>query len=111
MVLRRQTARDRLRRALRQVAAWCQRNRHLSIAEQQRSLNLKLRGHYGYYGITGTFRALMRFKEVVQFLWRKWLNRRSQRARVDWDRFHALLQRYPLAPPRVVQSVYRAASP
>jgi len=36
---------------------WCRANRHEPVIEQQRSLNLKLRGHYGYYGITGNFRV------------------------------------------------------
>jgi hypothetical protein len=111
LVVKRQTARGRFRRALRALAMWCRINRHLSVVEQQRSLNLKLRGHYGYYGITGNFRALRRFQHEAQAVWRKWLNRRSQRARMDWARFTALLKRYALAPPRVVQSVYRAASP
>jgi RNA-directed DNA polymerase len=111
LVIKRQTARSRLRRALMQVALWCRVNRHQPIVEQQRSLNLKLRGHYGYYGITGNFRALNRFKRGVQAAWREWLNRRSQRARMTWERFEALLKCYPLSPPRVVQSVYRAAKP
>jgi group II intron reverse transcriptase/maturase len=111
MVLKRQTAKGRLHRALKQVAQWCRANRHQSIVEQQRSLNLKLRGHYGYYGITGNFRALARFQWGVQSVWCKWLNRRSQKAQMTWSRFCALLKRYPLAPPRVVHSVYRAANP
>ena len=111
MVLKRQTAKGRLHRALTQVAQWCRRNRHQSIVEQQRSLNLKLRGHYGYYGITGNFRALARLQWGVQSVWCKWLNRRSQKSRMTWARFCALLKRYPLAPPRVVHSVYRAANP
>ncbi len=32
--------------------------RHLSIREQAEKLNRVLRGHYGYYGIAGNFRAL-----------------------------------------------------
>lgn len=111
MVLKRQTAKGRLHSALKQVAQWCRANRHQSIVEQQRSLNLKLRGHYGYYGITGNFRALARFQWGVQSVWCKWLNRRSQKSRMTWARFCALLKRYPLAPPRVVHSVYRAANP
>ncbi len=111
MVVKRKTAKGRLHRASKQVALWCRMNRHQSIAEQQRSLNLKLRGHYGYYGITGNFRALARFQWGVQPVWRKWLNRRSQKARMTWARFCALLKRYPLPPPRVVHSVYRAANP
>jgi hypothetical protein len=97
---------SRLRRALKQVVLWCRANRHEPVIEQQRSLNLKLRGHYGYYGITGNFLALQGFWDEVRRVWRRWLDRRSQRARMNWPRFEALRQRYPLAPPRVVQSVY-----
>ena len=107
---KRQTAGSRLRRALKQVVLWCRANRHEPVIEQQRSLNLKLRGHYGYYGITGNFRALQGFWDEVRRTWRRWLDRRSQRARMNWTRFQALLQRYPLSPPRVVQSVYAQRS-
>ncbi len=107
LVVKRQTARGRLSRALKQVALWCRAHRHQPVVEQQRSLNLKLRGHYGYYGITGNIRALARFRKGVERLWRRWLLRRSQRARMNWTRFNALLQRLP---PRVVQSVYAQRS-
>jgi hypothetical protein len=89
-----------------QVTLWCRANRHLPVDEQKRSLNLKLPGHYGYYGITGNFRALKGFRNEVLRSWRRWLDRRSQRARMNWTRFLGLLQRYPISPPRVVQSVY-----
>jgi len=36
-----------------------------------------LRGHYGYYGITGNSVAITRFRDVVRTIWRKWLNRRG----------------------------------
>ena len=106
LVIRRQTARSRLRRALAAVALWCQANRHQPVVEQQRGLNLKLRGHYGYYGITGNFRSLKGFRNEAARVWRRWLDRCSQRARTNWSRFNNLLQRYPLIPPRVVHSVY-----
>jgi RNA-directed DNA polymerase len=40
----------RLRRGLKAVAEWCQKHRHEPVAEQQKILNAKLRGHYQYYG-------------------------------------------------------------
>ncbi|MGH8149696.1 MAG: hypothetical protein ACRETB_06970, partial [Steroidobacteraceae bacterium] len=45
------------------------------------SLGQKLRGHYGYFGIGGNPRAISRFFHETRKLWRKWLNRRSQRNR------------------------------
>jgi len=106
-VVKRKTAADRLCRALRAISQWCRRCRHWKVREQHRVLSQKMRGHYGYYGLTGNFSALARFYEAVRRVWRKWLSRRSQRGYLDWARFRALLQRYPLPRPVVVHSVYR----
>ena len=86
-------------------------NRHLPVAVQWAALQRKLQGHYAYYGITGNYRALARFYWWVVALWRKWLVRRSPRKRLTWAGFTRLSHRYPLPLPRVVQSVYRAATP
>jgi group II intron reverse transcriptase/maturase len=103
-VVKQQTAKDRFRRALRDVGCWCRIHRHRAVKEQHEQLCRKLRGHYGYYGITGNFRALARYFHLARRAWRKWLDRRSQRARMSWDKFERLIQRYPLPPPRVVHS-------
>lgn len=109
-VVRKKTASDRFTRSLRKVVEWIKTHRHWRIAEQHRMLSAKLRGHYGYYGVTGNFRALARFVDETQRAWRKWLNRRSQKGQMTWDRFNRLLARYPLPRPRVVHSIYRNAA-
>jgi RNA-directed DNA polymerase len=105
--LMRRTMASRFTRALKVIARWCQWHRHDSVAEQHKSLSRKVEGHYGYYGITGNVRALIRFVAEVERVWRKWLDRRSQRARMTWSTFERLRQRYRLPKPRVVHSVYR----
>jgi len=102
-VVRRKTASDRFSRALKQISQWCRRNRHQSIGEQQHALSLKLRGHYGYFGTIGNSQAIKRFRRCVEFVWRKWLDRRSQRAHMTWDRMSKLLERYPLPEALVVR--------
>jgi len=109
-VVQRKTAKDRFSRAIRRIAEWCRDNRHQPIAEQQQALGLKLRGHYGYYGITGNFRALWRLYEATRRRWQKWLGRRSQRAHRSWDWFVRFLERYPLPTPRIVHSSLRRAA-
>lgn len=106
-VVGQRTAKGRLSRALMRVNDWCRAHRHEELAVQQHGLSLKLRGHYGYYGVTGNLAALKRFSYEVQRRWYKWLRRRSQRTRMTWDRFHRLLQRDPLPRPIVVHSLYR----
>ncbi len=109
-VVQRKTASPRFSRALLRISEWCRTNRHRKVAEQHHVLSLKVRGHYGYFGITGNSRALARFLHEVQRQWRRWLDRRSSRAKMTWDRFRALLRCYPLPPPRVVHSAYVLAA-
>jgi hypothetical protein len=50
-VIKRKTARKRLRRSIKTLWQWCKENRHLPIEEQYRMICQKLKGHYQYYGI------------------------------------------------------------
>jgi group II intron reverse transcriptase/maturase len=90
------TAKSRLSRAVRRITEWCRSHRHLSVKEQHAALTRKLRGHYNYFGVVGNARALWRFKIAVYITWRSWLNRRSQRARMTWQRMRQLAEKYPL---------------
>ena len=106
-VVKRRTARSRLRRALKEVSQWCKHHRPWSIADQHRYLSQMLRGHYGYFGITGNAAALARFLHEVKSIWHKWLDRRGTRRAMPWPRFMRLLQLRPLPPPIVVHSELR----
>jgi group II intron reverse transcriptase/maturase len=111
-VVKQRTAKDRFRRALKRVADWCREHRHDDVRAQQAALGHKLRGHFGYFGITGNFEAISRFFRQVSEVWRKWLNRRSQRAAMPWPRMARLLERYSLPRPRIMRPLLpRAASP
>lgn len=109
-VIKRKTSSSRLRRALGRIADWCRQHRHDPVATQHIALSRKLRGHYAYFGITGNARSLGCFLHEVERVWRYWLNRRSARAKMVWERFLRLLQRYPLPPIRIVHSIYRPAA-
>jgi RNA-directed DNA polymerase len=100
-VVKQKTAADRYRRTLKRIADWCQRYRHEPVREQWTALRRKLLGHFGYFGITGNSRALRNFRYRAIAVWRKWLSRRSQRARISWDAMMRLLARYPLPEPRI----------
>jgi group II intron reverse transcriptase/maturase len=109
-VVKRRTAKNRFSRAVKAVAAWCREHRHLPIGKQWRTLCLKLKGHCAYYGITGNAHRLSSFRYWVSRTWRKWLAARSQRARMTWERFNLLLERFPLPPAVAVHSVLRRAA-
>ena len=98
-VVTRKTAKGRLARALGRVAEWCRDNRHVPIPAQRKALVKQLRGHYGYYGITGNSRSLDCFYDGVRSIWRKWLDRRSNNASFSFEALARLLKRHPLPRP------------
>lgn len=102
-VVRQVTAKGRFARALAAVSEWCQRNRHRSIRDQHAHLSAMLRGHYGYYGITGNGRRLRWYLHQVERVWKKWLSRRGRHGNFRWDRLRELLSRHPLPPARIVR--------
>jgi hypothetical protein len=106
-IVKRRTARNRLARVARAFHQWSKRHRHWRLAEQQRALSQKLKGHYAYYGITGNMDAMERLYRRVVRIWRTWLNRRNQQRHMTWERMNWLLGDYPLPTPEVVHSIYR----
>lgn len=107
-VIRRKTMRKRFTRGLKAMGQWCQENMHEPMMEQVAALGRKLKGHFGYYGITGNYPALKRFRwEVIQ-VWRKWLARRGDPKGMSWERMHKLLAFFYIPEARVVHSVYAA---
>lgn len=100
------TRRARLVRAVQGVHAWCRDHRHLPVHQQHATLRRKVQGHINYYGVNGNIHSLKRFAHQVKRSWYKWLNRRSQRARLTRERFEDLLRDLPLPTARIVVSIW-----
>ena len=93
---------DRLARSLKAFNQQCRLMRHWPLDTQHERLCAMLKGHYGYFGISGNIRRLGRVCFRVQRLWRVWLSRRSWKSSLPWMRYARLLQRFPLPQPRIV---------
>ena len=106
MVVRQITAKSRFARAVKAVYDWCKRNRHMPIRRQRAHLARIIRGHCGYYGLTGNGKRLSGFRHQVIRIWRKWLSRRCRKGYLNWARMNALLRHHPLPTAKVVHSVY-----
>jgi RNA-directed DNA polymerase len=109
-VVKRKTAKGRLKRALQALSAWCRDNFHRPIEEQHQKLSQKVLGHYGYYGITGNFYSLQDFLEGTRRIWRRWLSRRRRDGQISWPDFLRLEKRYGLPRARVVHSLLGRAA-
>jgi RNA-directed DNA polymerase len=100
------TRRASLRRAKTSIYDWCRRHRHLSIEDQHAALNRRVRGHFNYFGVSGNYPSLMRLVEATKRAWYKWLRRRSQRTRLNWERFTEMLRWWPLPRPRITVRIW-----
>jgi hypothetical protein len=87
---------------------WCRENLHEPLRVQVEALGRKLKGHFGYYGITGNYEALTRYRWEVIGVWRKWLARRGDPQGMPWERMKRLLAFFYLPEARVVHSIYAA---
>jgi RNA-directed DNA polymerase len=100
-VVYRKTAKDRFARALHRITEWCRDNRHLPIQQQRKALAARIRGHYGYFGISLNWNCLANFHDRVVSIWRKWLARRSNNSTMTFEALRRLLERFPLPKPTI----------
>ena len=104
------TRRARRRRFITAVAEWCRRHRHDEVREQHAALTRRVAGHFNYFGVNGNVPELRNVARACGAVWHKWLNRRSQRARLSWTRFDALLRDFPLPKAQVRVQLWQPAS-
>jgi group II intron reverse transcriptase/maturase len=111
-ILMRKTSSKKLNASLKRMYDWIKVNRHkrtlpMLIAE----LNLKLRGHYGYYGMTFNMRGISRYYQKTKYILYKWLNRRGGKQVWTMERITKLITEWiPLEKPRIYHS-YQLAKP
>lgn len=110
-VLKRKTSSKKLGLALDKIQNWIKKNRHRKLTELIPELNVKLRGHYIYYGITFNSKGINSYFEQVKRILHKWLNRRGGKSVWNWGRFVLLIKDWlPLFKPKIYH-VYQQAKP
>lgn len=100
------TRKARLQRALCVISEFCRRHRHDPLKEQHASLTRRLQGHLNYFGVNGNSRATSTVVHAATRIWFKWLDRRSQRGRLNWERFNDYLSDFPLPVPKVYVQIW-----
>src|SRR5271157_4337642 len=99
--VRRQTITKRLRAKLREVKEQLRRRLHDPVAETGKWLRSVVQGYFNYHAVPTNYGSLNTFRYQVARAWRWVLNRRSQRARMTWERFAKLAARW-LPRPRIL---------
>jgi RNA-directed DNA polymerase len=99
--LKRQTRRDRMRARLRAIKEELQRRMHEPIPLQGKWLRQVVRGYFAYHAVPTNGKSMSTFRHYVTDLWRRALQRRSQRDRSTWQRIAQLAAEF-LPPVRIL---------
>ena len=111
VMLKRKTSKKKLTQALSKTQDWIKSNRHKKLKELIYDLNIKLRGHYNYYGVTFNSRSINRYYEQVKRILQKWINRRGGKRVWNWKKFTKLITEWmPLFKPKIYHS-FQSAKP
>jgi RNA-directed DNA polymerase len=104
-VLKRKTSSKSLTRATSALHSFIKRNRHMAYKALIDAINVKLRGHYLYYGITFNFRSISWFYFHAKRCLIKWLRRRGGKSKWTWDYFVLLTEQWhPIFKPFISNS-------
>lgn len=98
--VKRQTMRKRLRAKVKAVKMELRRRLHEPIPQQGAWLRSVVLGHFRYYGVPMNGPALSEFRYHVLGVWKRALSRRSQTARITWERMYRLARNW-LPNPRI----------
>ena len=100
-LLCRKTRSDRMRAKLREIKEGLRRRRRRPIPEQGAWLRRVVAGFFAYHAVPTNSRALRAFRNGVEFLWLRSLQRRSQWDRTTWERIKRLAGEW-LPEPRIL---------
>ena len=91
----------RMRATLKAIRVALLRRRHDPLDQTAAWLARVLRGYYQYHAVPGNYGRLRAFWQRVKRIWFHTLRRRSHRAKLTWERFGPLADRW-LPPPRIL---------
>ena len=100
------TSSKKFRQKLKDIKVWMYANRDQKLKKLMGMLNLKLTGHYRYYGVSFNGRMISNFKQQVREMLFKVLNRRSNRKSYTREGFIEMLKYYPLTMPKIYFSLF-----
>lgn len=90
------TAGKKLKAKRMAVKKWLAENMHTPVSELIKRLNVKLKGHFNYYGLKDNFRGVESFRWYVICSLYHTLGRRSQKHRLNWEYFNIILAANPI---------------
>ena len=99
-IVLRQTIRKRMQAKLKEIKEELRQRMNASVPETGKWLRSVVSGYYRYYAVPRNLPAMKSFYREIMRLWHAALQRRSQKAKVDWKRMYKIVNRW-LPVPRI----------
>ena len=105
---KRKTSRKKFRVKVQEMKKWLKERMHCKVSETIKLLNIKLTGHYRYYGITDNIISMYNFYEIVVKMLYKTLNRRRQKNRYGYMNYYEKIEKQIIKPKLYVDIIKMA---
>jgi RNA-directed DNA polymerase len=93
-ILKRKTSKKKFAKSMSKITEWIKDNRHKKLKKLIEAINVRLRGHYNFYGITFNSRGNYKYFCEVSKLLFKWINRRGGKRKWNWERYNMLIKQW-----------------
>lgn len=96
------TSSKKMRKSLKVVWQWIKTNRHKAdLKTLWGTFCSKIRGYVQYYGISHNVSWVEKFIRKATQIFFNWINRRSQKRSMSWEKFILFMKRFPLPEAKV----------
>ena len=85
--VKRKTSKKKQRAKIQEMKTWIIKRMHLKVDDTIKMLNIKLMGHYRYYGITDNTEGIRQYYRTTVNMLYKTLNRRSQKKKYNYKEY------------------------
>lgn len=99
------TSSKKLKAKMQAVNQWLKENMHIKPSELISKMNVKLTGHYRYYGISDNHDRMSNFQNYCRRQLYHVLNRRSQ-YRLTWEKYNKIIEHNPIVKPKIYISTW-----
>ena len=101
------TSRKRMTSKLRLVKTWLKLNvRKIKLLPLWKRFNQKLIGHIQYYGVSLNLDSVSDFIHQATKVFFKWINKRSQRRSINWEKFSKFIEAFSQPKPKIVHHLF-----
>ena len=107
---KRKTSGKKFRAKVQEMKQWLRSRMQYKVTDTIKLLNIKLVGHYRYYGITDNTEAVRRYWRIVTIMLYKTLNRRTQKNKYSYKEYYNKIRNQIIRPRIYVDIVEMAYS-